>query len=108
MWIVVYCSGRGRHTLCALVTGVQTCALPICSSALDIPMAFVSARLMSFIGLFGLLSISLSIGASTHSLWFRLCRAINVKIMELSFSLISAMLGEIGRASCRERVCQYV
>src|SRR3546814_3514928 len=23
-------SSRGRHTRCALVTGVQTCALPIC------------------------------------------------------------------------------
>src|SRR3546814_13749133 len=23
--------GRGRHTSCAVVTGVQTCALPICS-----------------------------------------------------------------------------
>src|SRR3546814_2945686 len=26
-------SSRRRHTRCALVTGVQTCALPICSSA---------------------------------------------------------------------------
>src|SRR3546814_7696881 len=24
-----FCSSRGRHTRCALVTGVQTCALPI-------------------------------------------------------------------------------
>src|SRR3546814_1368282 len=31
--VVVYCfffSSRRRHTRCALVTGVQTCALPIC------------------------------------------------------------------------------
>src|SRR3546814_7287999 len=26
-------SSRRRHTRCALVTGVQTCALPICSTA---------------------------------------------------------------------------
>src|SRR3546814_10325442 len=26
-------SSRRRHTRCALVTGVQTCALPICDSA---------------------------------------------------------------------------
>src|SRR3546814_3456614 len=26
-------SSRRRHTICALVTGVQTCALPICSTA---------------------------------------------------------------------------
>src|SRR3546814_12155804 len=25
-------SSRRRHTICALVTGVQTCALPICTS----------------------------------------------------------------------------
>src|SRR3546814_5670815 len=27
---VFFCSSRRRHTRCALVTGVQTCALPIC------------------------------------------------------------------------------
>src|SRR3546814_12573231 len=26
---MLYCSSRRRHTRCALVTGVQTCALPI-------------------------------------------------------------------------------
>src|SRR3546814_10327708 len=28
-------SSRRRHTRCALVTGVQTCALPICAAADD-------------------------------------------------------------------------
>src|SRR3546814_8174792 len=28
---VLFCSSRRRHTSCALVTGVQTCALPISS-----------------------------------------------------------------------------
>src|SRR3546814_14816924 len=35
MFCVVCCfyfAGRRRHTSCALVTGVQTCALPICES----------------------------------------------------------------------------
>src|SRR3546814_4635213 len=27
---VFFCASRRRHTRCALVTGVQTCALPIC------------------------------------------------------------------------------
>src|SRR3546814_5417256 len=38
IWIFILCclcffffSSRRRHTRCALVTGVQTCALPICS-----------------------------------------------------------------------------
>src|SRR3546814_6212142 len=30
MMSVVFFSSRRRHTSCALVTGVQTCALPIC------------------------------------------------------------------------------
>src|SRR3546814_9508651 len=30
----IFFSSRRRHTRCALVTGVQTCALPICRSAL--------------------------------------------------------------------------
>src|SRR3546814_2029653 len=32
-WLVCcFFASRRRHTRCALVTGVQTCALPICSS----------------------------------------------------------------------------
>src|SRR3546814_10023047 len=30
MYCVFFFSSRRRHTRCALVTGVQTCALPIC------------------------------------------------------------------------------
>src|SRR3546814_5991275 len=30
VWCVFFFSSRRRHTRCALVTGVQTCALPIC------------------------------------------------------------------------------
>src|SRR3546814_7894932 len=30
MSVVFFFSSRRRHTRCALVTGVQTCALPIC------------------------------------------------------------------------------
>src|SRR3546814_1071036 len=29
---VFFCSSRRRHTICALGTGVQTCALPFCGS----------------------------------------------------------------------------
>src|SRR3546814_20668202 len=35
---IFFCSSRGRHTRCALVTGVQTCALPI------LPRAIARAR----------------------------------------------------------------
>src|SRR3546814_11871964 len=30
IWLMLFFSSRRRHTRCALVTGVQTCALPIC------------------------------------------------------------------------------
>src|SRR3546814_18000849 len=29
LFVCFFCSSRSRHTICALVTGVQTCALPI-------------------------------------------------------------------------------
>src|SRR3546814_16795923 len=35
MLSVFFCSSRRRHTRCALVTGVQTCALPISFGRLD-------------------------------------------------------------------------
>src|SRR3546814_4882246 len=31
-FVVFFFSSRSRHTSCALVTGVQTCALPICKA----------------------------------------------------------------------------
>src|SRR3546814_1653786 len=34
---VFFFSSRRRHTRCALVTGVQTCALPICLSTRAMP-----------------------------------------------------------------------
>src|SRR3546814_6957509 len=47
MYVVVVCyscfifffSSRRRHTICALVTGVQTCALPICGGASRLPVS---------------------------------------------------------------------
>src|SRR3546814_2889820 len=39
---IFFFSSRRRHTRCALVTGVQTCALPISLNGLDMPdMLFV-------------------------------------------------------------------
>src|SRR3546814_1471959 len=50
--LVFCCSSRRRHTRCALVTGVQTCALPILRTAdsvspLDAPA--VAASLLAFV-----------------------------------------------------------
>src|SRR3546814_14931810 len=46
--ICLFFSSRRRHTRCALVTGVQTCALPICSSlGGDYPLRTRTAPLVS-------------------------------------------------------------
>src|SRR3546814_1124589 len=79
-------SSRRRHTRCALVTGVQTCALPIwkpfvvrknCS---DLPGG---TKLQFFLTTKGFLGGDTPLQAQAAG-------------------------EEIGRASCRERVCQYV
>src|SRR3546814_3506289 len=36
LYIIFFFSSRRRHTRCALVTGVQTCALPISDRPLDL------------------------------------------------------------------------
>src|SRR3546814_4526112 len=41
---VFFFSSRRRHTRCALVTGVQTCALPICAAAVVEPHRAVFAQ----------------------------------------------------------------
>src|SRR3546814_9261651 len=70
-------SSRRRHTRCALVTGVQTCALPIL-----------------FAGAVGIADLA---------------RFVAGQEQELARALIGIDFGgQIGRASCRERVCQYV
>src|SRR3546814_1433535 len=92
--IVVFCfdlfffSSRRRHTRCALVTGVQTCALPISTIVTsyydwsDIDEAWREASIFPVIPE-GALRATLGI-------------------------LDRAVRRAIGRASCRERVCQYV
>src|SRR3546814_3989165 len=41
---VFFLSSRRRHTSCALVTGVQTCALPICARIGDVGKARLDVR----------------------------------------------------------------
>src|SRR3546814_1495576 len=83
--VVFFFASRRRHTRGALVTGVQTCALPISGS------------------------FATSIPAD---------RPIGTCFWEFEWAWYMPTAGpvtwnsyvyvEIGRASCRERVCQYV
>src|SRR3546814_2600372 len=43
---IFFCSSRRRHTRCALVTGVQTCALPIFREVLDLESAAAARELV--------------------------------------------------------------
>src|SRR3546814_3501594 len=97
----LFFSSRRRHTRCALVTGVQTCALPILlrlpdlgpigSNGLANPRDFLTpnAAYEETEGDFEL------IAKFQGHLW----RA------PIGYSPLDV---EIGSASCRERVCQYV
>src|SRR3546814_3643756 len=96
--VCVFFSSRRRHTRCALVTGVQTCALPISINdegpgipSHDLPRIFDKG----FTGGTGRLH-----NAAT-GLGLYLANQVASKI-GISLSV------QIGRASCRERVCQYV
>src|SRR3546814_7140585 len=85
--VFFFFSSRRRHTRCALVTGVQTCALPISAG-----------RGHERVG-----PVDVTAGATTLT-------------VEMPTNLASSAAGatvsgdgiKIGRASCRERVCQYV
>src|SRR3546814_16075569 len=92
-------SSRRRHTRCALVTGVQTCALPICLARAYGWMA-ANDRLIT-----------------AHNVWATLAHrdvALPHKVRRLLRDHVLAgdavweEARSIGRASCWARVCQYV
>src|SRR3546814_6491954 len=99
LFFFFFFSSRRRHTRCALVTGVQTCALPICEEAQKAGIAPCEAD--AFI-------------AECRVLGLRLAGLMCIPPFDEEPSLHFAFLreiarrNEIGRASCRERVCQYV
>src|SRR3546814_3555913 len=94
-------SSRRRHTRCALVTGVQTCALPVSISNIigvspciepHYRNLYVKSNLS---GEFTVVNDYLVRDLKERNLWDE------VMVADLKYF-------EIGRASCRERVCQYV
>src|SRR3546814_6481962 len=95
VWFVF--SSRRRHTRCALVTGVQTCALPI-SGALRPALLRTPPRL-EFSDWSNILELA-RLGLSA--------RLLGQKDMRELLRIVGMNAAEIGRASCRERVCPYV
>src|SRR3546814_3876338 len=96
-------SSRRRHTRCALVTGVQTCALPIYAAreagTLDVGVETIRAEQI--------------ITRSEQTLRTDPVTGAETRLLRLELHLRPRVmhwkrLMQIGRASCRERVCQYV
>src|SRR3546814_1602380 len=110
-YIFFFFSSRRRHTRCALVTGVQTCALPISEGGRSPwpilrdgadapPQDEVNHPVRLLIltrGEAPSRRMAIGRGAFFSSL---LPLGQPVRLVRREF--------EIGRASCRERVCQYV
>src|SRR3546814_11946205 len=88
-------SSRRRHTRCALVTGVQTCALPIWPAG----RGGSCGRSCEALG-GGVQSDPKPLGWPVGEHGFGLGDA--------SGSVREARGIQIGRAACRERVCQFV
>src|SRR3546814_8937291 len=86
---VFFFSSRRRHTRCALVTGVQTCALPIFTEG--------AGRKLQFSG-----------SNCTLDVYFYAPRAGANPVATHVDARTPDGRNEIGRASGRERVCQYV
>src|SRR3546814_7223605 len=82
-------SSRRRHTRCALVTGVQTCALPISSPTHVAPRETASRRCEAP-------------RVETNTSQCQDCSTGSARCAD------APNPNKIGRASCRARVCQYV
>src|SRR3546814_8873576 len=94
-------SSRRRHTRCALVTGVQTCALPIWIDPTSLELL---QRLSLRIGSLPIL-LALTLRPEAEAQLRHLFPATGLNLSGLQRPESET---KIGRASCRERVCQYV
>src|SRR3546814_18259267 len=130
--IVFFFSSRRRHTRCALVTGVQTCALPIyrqtgegreqCRAALQAAKAWAlreGPHLVVLLGGTGVGKTHLVEATAEYLAITRRSQIILVTGEEFSYMLGRYLSGDdeqrrayegrqIGGASCRGRGCTYV
>src|SRR3546814_1731863 len=100
-------SSRRRHTSCALVTGVQTCALPIWASGYIAVHVYKGTPYDAYFQ--GVERIMDSYGGRPHwgKMHFQRAETLAERYPRWDeFQLIRRR--KIGRASCRERVCKYV
>src|SRR3546814_7957623 len=96
--VCLFFSSRRRHTRCALVTGVQTCALPILGPSRDRDEMDDSVETKR----------NSKAGALLRALCPAVPAVISAAAMIFLFAAVMPFAWEIGRASCRDRVCPYV
>src|SRR3546814_16729619 len=116
---MLFFSSRRRHTICALVTGVQTCALPILAGTGKKQIGFHEVDLKA----------ATRYAAEDADVTLRLWRRFKARLpaeggtriyemvdrplvpviaaMESAGVKVDADALKIGRASCRERGCKY-
>src|SRR3546814_3369683 len=106
--VFFFFSSRRRHTRCALVTGVQTCALPI---FLPEPLL----KIGSLLAIAGALVVAWQLARRTsradpvaETADVRAFYRARLVTEEHMLARVGSWYLEIGRASCRERECQYV
>src|SRR3546814_4814390 len=104
--VCCFFSSRRRHTRCALVTGVQTCALPI-SAAFGLAACCALPFLLASVGLGAAWLAGVAVVAAPYRTPLLTIGALCL-IAGAVLLTRQQLIAEIGRASCRERVCQYV
>src|SRR3546814_9858113 len=93
-------SSRRRHTRCSLVTGVQTCALPI-----FLTLADRIGKKMEAAGLLRKPIINVEVVQMVSQTATVLGKVTAPGVVPLDREMtVSTVLGQIGRASLRERV----
>src|SRR3546814_7057424 len=106
--VVVICfffSSRRRHTRCALVTGVQTCALPICQLNVLLTRRFSSEKLFA-IALICQVVTSFVFVVGVWSNWFGLYSTIAMFFVSLGRSEERRVVKECV-STCRSRWSPY-
>src|SRR3546814_8961018 len=104
---VFFVSIRGRHTRCALVTGVQTCALPIYRG--DVEGQVLAVQRVAHLGAQGVPGTEATGLAAVGRDCLGECIPQGRRVVPAGDDLVAALPGvEIGSASWRARVWQYV
>src|SRR3546814_1994422 len=102
-------SSRRRHTRCALVTGVQTCALPILPGHVLLVLDHAYAEYLDAGAEDGGMALAKTAANVLVTRTFSKIFGLAAERIGWGYAhadIIEAMHRKIGRASCRERACK--